>query len=237
MSFKSLTDAISVGRTSIKLSTIANNPTVSAINDDTGASSLIQLTSNDLQIGSYTPLQSYKKQLVLNQGSSILVHLFDGPLFSSLTNNLNPSNSVDSIQSSLYETKTGVSDDHSVQVTPVGEAFAPNRYTYLVKCLKYNEGKSDEENFSTAKFSVWHKNSQMNSCPIQFDYEIKIRCAQPHSLHLNQLLVNNEENSSEMLDKLKWKCPIKLSSNLAMAHLDRVCIFILFMLPHPCIEY
>lgn len=192
--------------------------------DDSRSASLIQLNSNDLQIGSYSPLKSYKKQLVLNEGSSLLVHLFDGPLFSSLNNvNLNPSNSVDSIQSSMYATQTTVSDEDLIEIVPVAADFEPNKYSYLVKCLKYSEELS--EAFSTARFSVWHKSSQANSCPIEFEYEIKIRCARPYSLPLNQLLVNNDESTSELaqsFDQLNWKCPIKLSANQIMAHFNRV---------------
>lgn len=220
-------DALTVGRTSIKISTIASGQDESqqSINDDhSRASSLIQLNSNDLQIGSYSPLKSYKKQLVLNEGSSLMVHLFDGPLFSSLINvNLN-TNSIDSIQSSMYATQTTVSDEDLLEIVPVAADFEPNKYSYLVKCLKYSE-ESSEAAFSSARFSVWHKGSpHANSCPVEFEYEIKILCARPYSLHLNQLLVNNDESTSELaqaFDQLNWKCPIKLSANQIMAHFNR----------------
>lgn len=217
-------DALSVGRTSIKVSAVVNGPVSTHRTEETlSKSSLIQLKSSDLQIGSYSVLKSYKKQLVLSQDSSIMIHLFDGPLSSSLANNMNPSNSIDSIQSSLYATKITVSDPDMVEVIPVESNFEPNKYSYLIKCLKYTK-QVDENTFSTARFSVWHKKSIVNSCPVEFYYELKVRCAQPHSLHLNQLLVNNDEDSSELsksLSQLNWKCPIKLISNQAMVHLDR----------------
>ena len=71
------------------------------------------------------------------------------------------------------------------------------------------------------KFSIWHRKSLLNKCPVVFDYQIEVRCAQPHSLQLNQLLVNNEESNVDQVSLIpKWKCPIKLSSNLLIAHLD-----------------
>lgn len=185
------------------------------------------MNSNDLNIGSYSTLKSHKPQIVLAKDSSVQVHLFDGPLFSSSFNNLNPSISIDSIQPSTYATRVDISDEAALRIIPTENENEPNRYSYLVKCLKLNTGSS----FFTASFSIWHKASDLNSCPVEFNYEIQVRCAQPHSLHLNQLLVNNDESTSELsqsLNKLKWKCPIKLSAHLTMAHSERVIFCFIF---------
>ena len=187
-------DALSVGRTSIKLSTITNSPVISNTNDEFTDSSFVHLNSNDLNIGSYSTLKSHKTQIVLAKDSSIHVHLFDGPLFSSSFNNLNPAISIDSIQPSKYETKVDVSDEAVLKITPTQNENEPNRFSYLVKCLKYNT----DSDFLTARFSIWHIASDLNNCPVEFNYEIQVRCAQPHSLHLNQLLVNNDESTSEL---------------------------------------
>ena len=139
---------------------------------------------------------------------------------------MNPTNSIDSIQPSMYATRITVPDTDLIEIKSMEDDFEQNKYSYLVKCLKYSEETTDENSFMTARFSVWHKQSPANSCPVEFDYDIRIRCAKPNSVHLNQLLVNNDENKSDLsqaMDVLNWKCPIKLSLDQAMAHLDRVC--------------
>jgi len=209
-----------VGRTSIKLSTIT---TVN--NSNKSSTSLIQLNSNDLQIGSYSYLKSHKKNLVLAPGSSVRVHLFDGPLLSSLSNQLSPGNSFDSNQASMYATRATVTDTSLLRVTPIEDEFEPNKYSYLVECLQIGDAfKQSSATTSNSRFAIWHKSSASNTCPVEFEYEIQVSCTHPHSIHLSQFLVNNEdseESGESMLNKLKWKCPIKAGSRQAIAHFSR----------------
>ena len=107
---------------------------------------------------------------------------------------------------------------------PIESDYQPNRYSFRVKCKKYYEldPKQQTEYLVNVKFSIWHKQTSSNKCPVVFDYNIEVRCARPHSLQLNQLLVNNEESKINQVSMItKWKCPIKLSSNLIVAHLER----------------
>ena len=107
---------------------------------------------------------------------------------------------------------------------PIESDYQPNRYSFRVKCKKDYEldPKQQTDYLVNVKFSIWHKQTSSNKCPVVFDYNIEVRCARPHSLQLNQLLVNNEESKINQVSMItKWKCPIKLSSNLIVAHLER----------------
>ena len=113
-----------------------------------------------------------------------------------------------------------------MQVTPIEFDYQPNRYSYNVKCRKAPQRAAEDaiqaDKVAMVKFSIWHRKTELNKCPVVFDYNLEVRCAQPHFLQLNQLLVNNEESNIDQVALIpKWKCPIKLSSNLVMAHLDR----------------
>ena len=207
-------DAVNVGRTNIKVTTLITGR-AEGLNEDTKQTT-IQLSSNELQIGSYSALKSIKSQLVLSQGSSILVNLYDGPLLSSL--NLTPSSSMDPFQPTMYLSETSVSDEKLVLIGPANWNYEPNKYSYLIKCLPHVE---QTDSLVTATFKLAHKNSQVNRCPVVFEYEIKVRCAQPHSLQLSQLLVNNEEALLNPLGSLKWKCGIKSSAKHITAHYER----------------
>jgi hypothetical protein len=124
----------------------------------------------------------------------------------------------------LYSQLTNISDESFVEVVPIESDYQPNRYSYKVKCKKdYDaEQRQNTDYLVNVKFSIWHKQSASNKCPVVFDYQIEVRCARPHSLQLNQLLVNNEETKINQVSLIeKWKCPIKLSSNLIVAHLER----------------
>ena len=207
-------DAVNVGRTNIKVTTlITGRP--GGLNEETKPAT-IQLSSNELQIGSYSVLKSIKSQLVLSQGSSILVNLYDGPLLSSL--NLTPSSSMDPFQPSMYFSETTVSNDKLVLIEPANWNYEPNKYSYLVKCLPHIE---QTDSLVTSTFKLAHKSSDVNRCPVVFEYEIKVRCAQPHSLQLSQLLVNNEEALGNFLGSFKWKCGIKSSAKHITAHYER----------------
>ena len=196
------------------------------------SSSMVQLQSNELQIGSYSSLKSYKNQLTLTKDASVVVTLYDGPLFSSITattstgvasNLFAKSSPPDQQQVSKagasapfsYESSSEISEPKLVQVTALDADYHLNRYSYRVKCLGLSE------NAVAVRFQVSHKRTQFNKCPVKFDYQIRVRCAQPHSLELAQLFVKNEESTQALHASLKWKCPIKLSSNLIIANLDR----------------
>ena len=204
-------DAIRIGRSTIKISTLVSNE------------KLTQLNSNELTIGSYSTLKSYKSQLVLARGSSIQINLFDGPLLSSLTQSALPFNAADSSQSSNYESKTSVTVNGVVEINAVDSDYMPNKYSYFVKCV--DSKTATDDTLTTAKISISHKQTNVNKCPISFDYYLKVICARPHAVQLNQLMVFNEENSNELFlpptNQLKWKCPIKLSSNQIAAHSTR----------------
>jgi hypothetical protein len=213
-------ESLKVGRTSIRVNTV----TVSSVQQSTEqiiqltSSSLNQLQSNELQIGSYSGLKSYKNQLTLAKDSSIVVTLFDGPLFSSLSSSVKQADQpIPKVASSTfsYDSSAEISDTSLVQVNSLDSDYQLNRYSYRVKCT----GLSEES--VNVRFLVSHRKSLFNKCPVRFDYQIKVRCAQPHSLELAQLFVKNEENTQSLYSNLKWKCPVKLSSNLIMANLDR----------------
>ena len=202
-------DAIRIGISTIKLTTIVSNekPT--------------QLNSNEITIGSYSTLKSYKNQIVLSRGSSIQVNLFDGPLLSSLTQSALPFNAADS--SSNYESRTSVSIDGIVEISPVDSNYMQNKYSYFVKCL--HSKTATEDTLTTARISISHKQTNANKCPISFEYDLKVVCAKPRTVQLNQLMVFNDENTNELYlpstNLLKWRCPIKLSSNQIAAHSTR----------------
>jgi hypothetical protein len=204
-------DAIRIGRSTIKLTTVVSNEKP------------IQLNSNEITIGSYSTLKSYKNQIVLSRGSSIQINLFDGPLLSSLTQSALPFNAADSSQSSNYESRTSVSIDGIVEISPVDSDYMPNKYSYFVKCV--HSKTATEDTLTTAKISISHKQTNVNKCPISFEYDLKVVCAKPRTVQLNQLMVFNDENTNEIYfpstNQLKWKCPIKLSSNQIAAHSTR----------------
>ena len=80
----------------------------------------------------------------------------------------------------------------------------------------------------TARFSLAHRpDAAANACPLQFHYEVRVRCARPHSLRLNQLLVGGGGGEAggelaQALAPLNWKCPIGSAENLMVAHFRRV---------------
>ncbi len=125
----------------------------------------------------------------------------------------------------MYATRASLTDTGLLRVTPVEDAFAPNKYSYHVECLlSPNDSQLQKQtSTTTVRFTVSHKTSLSNTCPIEFDYEVQVSCAQPHSVHLSQLLVNNEDSDggSAALSKLKWNCPIKASAGHAIAHFRR----------------
>jgi hypothetical protein len=186
------------------------------------------LQSNELQIGSYSALKSFRSQLTLARDSSILVTLFDGPLYSSLastTASAKHSASSDQppkkVASSTYsyDSTAEISEPSLVHVQPVDSDYQLNRYSYRVKCLGSSEDNSNSQ--VAVKFILAHRRSLNNKCPVRFDYNIRVRCAQPSSLELAQLFVKNEENQQAVYANLKWKCPVKMSEQLIMANLDR----------------
>jgi len=198
-------DALLVGQTTIKITVTTTN--------EKKPSTIVQLTSNELQIGSYTALKSYKSQVVLSRGSSIQINLFNGPLYSSL--------SQKSSDTSSYQSKTLVSDQDLVEISQIDSEYMPNKYSYIVKCIEQNNKLDDS--LVNIKISLLHKVTNYNKCPLNFDYDLKVRCARPHSIHLNQLMVFNDENGNDLSlpSSLKWKCPIKYSSNQIAAHYMR----------------
>ncbi len=77
-------DALKVGRTTIKVNTLAFTPSSTA-----QPSPIVHLNSNELLIGSYSQLKSFKTQLVLSEDSSSVIDLFDGPLLSTNSDDSN----------------------------------------------------------------------------------------------------------------------------------------------------
>ena len=213
-------DALKVGSTTIKINTISSSQ-----------QTIVQLNSNELKISSYSQLKSFKNQLVLAKCSSAIVHLFDGPLSSSKSIESLENRVVES-SSSLY-VKTFTSDNSDVEVESLNQDFISNKFSYVVKCNKNSlvNFETNKIEFANVKFQISHKKTSTNKCPLTFEYEIKVRCTQPHSLQLSQLFVNNNDESpiSNVNDQLftntashlKWKCPIKLTSNIVTAHFDR----------------
>ena len=210
-------DAVRVGRSSIQITTLTNSA-----EGEEKQPAVLELISNELLIGSYSPLKSTRAQITLSQDSSVVVNLFDGPLQSS---SLSASpESVDTTRlASTYHSQVSVSDEAFVQVEPIELDYSPNRYSYRIRC-KRNFAPAEAQEFQSVRLSIAHRKSPANKCPVEFDYQIRVRCARPRSLQLSQLLVNNDESANFDLivtSSLKWKCPIKLSSNLVMAHAKR----------------
>lgn len=203
-------DSLRPGRTSIKLSYSPPGDISSS------------LVSNDMQIGSYSKLKSHKTQITLAKDSSLVINLYDGPLFSSMSvSSSSPSSSNEGLLSSVsgigYQSDVAVSADRdSLEIVSLENGEQPNRYSYRVKCRKI-----DDSGELSVKFSLSHKKTVFNKCPLVFDYKLKVRCTEPTSLELGQLFVNNDENTGNVLSGMKWKCPIKLSANYATAHTDR----------------
>jgi nuclear pore complex protein Nup210 len=206
-------NALRVGSTTIKINTISSSQ-----------KSIIQLNSNELNIGSYSQLKSFKNQLVLAKSSSIMVNLFDGPLSSSI--GLSDSRVV---ESSSHFVKSFTSDNSDVEVESLNEDFISNKFSYIVKCNQNSveNFQMKKIEFANVKFQISREKTPTNRCPLTFEYQIKVRCTQPHTLLLSQLFVNNDENSindqlfTTTASLLKWKCPIKLTSNLLTAHFER----------------
>ena len=180
----------------------------------------LNFTTKFLFEGSYSQLKSEKTQITLARDSPLIINLNDGPLISS-------DKSVDSsssLSSTYYSQLTSISDESFVDVVPIESDYQPNRYSFRVKCKKDYEldPKQQTDYLVNVKFLIWHKQTSSNKCPVVFDYNIEVRCARPHSLQLNQLLVNNEESKINQVPMItKWKCPIKLSANLIVAHFER----------------
>jgi hypothetical protein len=106
-------DALSAGRTSLQLATLNH------------------LRTPPLPIAAYPPLTSPTRHLLLNLGSSLPLHLTHGPLLSSLApSDLSPP------LASLYTAHTALSHPTVLQLTPLPDAFAPNKFTFLVTCLQ-----------------------------------------------------------------------------------------------------
>lgn len=177
-----------------------------------------QLQSNELHIGSYSALRSFKNEITLAKDSSFIVTLYDGPLYSSIAvASGKQSETSKSLISGGYESQTDISHSNLVQVTSIEADYQLNRYSYRIKCLD----ALDNDNLVKVKFYLSHKKATFNKCPVRFDHEVNVRCSRPHSLELAQLFVRNEESTQPIYSNLKWKCPIKLSSNLIVASMDR----------------
>ena len=129
-----------------------------------------QLQSNELTISSFSPLNSIKNELGLAKDSDILVSLFDGPMLQQ--HGLNTSG-ADLL--GIYASRTQVSDDKVVDVRLI-ESLNKFSNSYRVKCkeIKYEK--------VIVKFSISNKKTAFNKCPVQFDHEISVKCARPHSL-------------------------------------------------------
>lgn len=154
-------DSLRTGRTSIKLTYAPS---------ETQHQQLLQ--SNEMQIGSYSSLKSYKSLITLAKDASLMVNLYDGPLFSSIP--AQPNGDASFISGS-YQSETLVSDREVLEVTGLESENQANRYSYRVKCVKKLNDQSDA-NYLTVKFSLAHKKSHVNKCPLVFDYKLKV-CA------------------------------------------------------------
>ncbi|CAF0812330.1 unnamed protein product [Brachionus calyciflorus] len=174
-------DAEKVGRTNIKI-----------IYD--------KLTSQELQISSFSQLKSPKKNLLLTKQSSFLINLFDGPLVSELQ---------------TYVSDFELTNDNVIKVENLEHDSIGGKYSYKVTCLD----KIDAE--TNIKFYVSNKPSFMNKCPLKFEYNLPVQCSKPTHLDLFQLFVNNDESEQSLYTGLKWQCPIKLSSKLLIANPNR----------------
>ncbi len=173
------------------------------------------LSSNDMQIGSYSPLKSFKNQIVLTKDASLVLTLFGGPLLLSLHSDQFSS----SINSNNFLSEAVSENQNQVEVMPLEiDHHQRNFYAqYRVKCLDL----TDYNEFLSVKFLISNRKSTLNKCPVKFVHEIKVRCSRPAHLELTQLFVKNDEQTYSLYNNLKWKCPIKLSSNLIVANLDR----------------
>ena len=155
-------DSLRPGRTTIKLSYAGSH-----ISD--------MLASNEIQIGSYSMLKSHKTLITLAKDSSLVLNLYDGPLFSSLSSSQAENAPGNVVGVAGYQSDVVVSDRQLLDVTTLeSESHAQlNRYSYVVKC-KGTSGDEGEASVSTVKFSLSHKKSPVNRCPLAFDYKLKV---------------------------------------------------------------
>jgi hypothetical protein len=188
-------NALKVGRSTIKITALLHNKKL--------------VDSNELLIGSFSPLRAHKTEILLTPRSSIHFNLFDGPFIGTVEKSHQPSHDLADL---VYSSKALVSDESRVSVQSIQSEYNIDKYTYFVEC---KASSLLNEQPVEVKFQVSHSKSSFNTCPLVFEYKINVKCQKPNSIQLKQLFVNNEDQES------KWRCPIKLSSNLIVAHFER----------------
>ena len=159
-----------------------------------------EIKSQEMIIYSLSELTSHKKSLLLTKSSSYLISLFDGPFLNS------------DMHSYLSEAN---SDSNLLNVEHLEHDSLSAKNTYRLTCL-------DTSNFENqVVFTVWNKPHKQNKCPIKFSFKLAVKCGVPKSLDLYHLFVKNEDSDQQVYADLKWNCPIKLASRLAVANMQR----------------